>query len=196
MNSLSYFSFIFIGDTHGFISDFKKQKQIINNVNPQFVLSEQLQDIILDSKEKYVKILRNKKISEMVSFKEVQDLIELCYKKGIKLIDMDLRNFGFDSKLQATIKNGKKVSKKDEIKIDSIIKKRQLRQLEIIKKYKSIATKPLVIILGTWHLQENSILMNSLNNYIVIYPCDNNGSILLKPSKKKIRITYCRRIKK
>ena len=47
------FSFIFFGDTHGYIKDIKEIKGLLNKVKPDFVLSEGLQHISLTSKEKY-----------------------------------------------------------------------------------------------------------------------------------------------
>ncbi len=55
------FSLIFVGDTPGFIDDFKKQEEIINLFNPEFVLCENLEDLSLDSKEKFDDILKKEK---------------------------------------------------------------------------------------------------------------------------------------
>mgnify|MGYP001566001469 FL=1 len=69
------FSFIFIGSTHGFVDDFIKQKEIINFINPEFVLCETLENLSLDTKEKFEDILKTKKISNMTSFSEIKKLV-------------------------------------------------------------------------------------------------------------------------
>ena len=196
MEDFSSFSFIFVGDTHGFVNDFLKQKEIINAVNPDYVLSEQLQDFVLDSEEKYVLILKHKKISGMVKFEEVKDLLDLCHQKGVKIIGMDINNFGFDSQLQSVVRGEKVASKEDNERINMIMKKRQTHHLDVIKKYKVLTKKPVIILIGSWHLQENSFLMRSLNNYLVIYPSDVQGRMLLEPPKNKTRISYELRIKR
>lgn len=196
MKDISSFYFIFIGDTHGFIDDFKKQKEIIELVNPDFVLSELLQDYMLDSVEKYNNIFNNKQISEMVSFEEVKDLLVLCHNKKIKLIGIDFRNFGFNQKLRSIIKGEKQASKEDEVELEQIIKKRQLHHLDIINRYKNLTKRPIVIIIGSWHLIEESLLMKELDNYLIIYPCDKDNKLLIKPTKENKNIRYCKRIKR
>src|SRR3989344_2661674 len=189
------FSFIFIGDTHGFIDDFKKQKEIIKIVNPDFVLAEYLQDINLDSDEEFKNILEKKKVSEMVNFDEVKNIISLCYEKGVKLIGMDLRNFGFDTNLQEVVKGNKEPTKEDEVKIHKILETRAKHHLKIIKNYEKNSEKPIVILLGSWHLRKDSLLMKELNNYLVVYPCGLNGNLLLETPEEVTEIRYCERIK-
>lgn len=195
MENLSSFSLIFVGETHGFLNDFKKQEEIINKINPEFVLCEQLQDFVLDSKEKYLRILRAKKLSEMVSLNEVESLIRLCLRKGIKLIGMDLRNFGFDSRLQSIVKSGVKLSKEDTAALRKIMKLRESQHLRTIRKYLDLSSRPVVVFIGSWHLRKDSLLMNALNNYVVIYPCDGSGKQLLHASKRNTVVYYCERKK-
>ena len=189
------FSFIFIGSTHGFIDDFDKQKEIINLVHPEFVLCENLENLSLDTKEKFENILKNKTISNMTSFDETKNLIKLCNNKDIKLIGIDLANFGFDFALQEKIKRQEKLSKEEENKIEEILKLRDKIDLEKIIEYKSKTKCPLVIIIGSWHLIENSFLRNALDNYKIFFPCDKKGNLLIEPTKDK-EISYCEIIKK
>lgn len=191
----SSFSFIFLGDTHGFIDDFSKQKEIIEKINPDIVLSETMQEIVLDSKEKYLEILNKKYISEMTKFGEVENIINFCFKKNIKLIGIDLKNFGFSKNLQEKITTNKEISKIEEEQINKILKKRAKYQLERIKKYKDESQKPILIIIGAWHLRENSLLMKSLDNYKVIFPGDKNGNLLIEPPKNKEDVIFYERIK-
>ena len=104
---------IFLGDTHGFIDDFKKQKEVIDQIKPEFVLVEKLENISLKSKKDYLIIIKNKKLSNMTSFGEVEKLIKFCYNKGIKLIGIDFKNFGFGKNLQIKIKKQEKLSSKE-----------------------------------------------------------------------------------
>lgn len=187
-------SFIFIGSTHGFINDFIKQKELISSINPEYVLIEALENISLDSKEKFEELFKNKIISDMTSFNEVEKLIRFCYEKEIKLIGIDLPNFGFDKVLQEKIKKQEKLSEEEEKEINEIIKIRQETHLKKILEYKEKTNKPLIIILGSWHLRENSLLRNFLNNYKIFFPCDEKGHLLIEPSESK-KINYCEIIK-
>lgn len=195
MTNFSSFSFIFVGDSHGFINDFKKQKEIIEKVEPEFILSEQLENNVLDSEQKYKTFLKDKKSSKMTSFKEIKDLVNWGYTKKIKLIGIDFENFGLDLKLRSIIKGKGIPSKEDRIEINKILSKRNIHHLKLIRKYSKLSKKPLVILLGTWHLREESLLMKSLNNYIVIYPSNEEGKLLIEPPKDKIKIKYFQRIK-
>lgn len=183
-------SFIFVGSTHGFIDDFSKQKEIIDLVNPEFVLSEEIEDLKLDSDEKFEELLQSKKISNMTSFEEVKKIVEFCYNKKIKLIGIDFHNFGFSQDLQNKIKNQEKVSEKDEEEIIENIKKRERNHLKEILNYSKKTKKPLVIILGSWHLRDDSLLRRKLISYKLILPCDKNGNFLDSPRCNKEEIGY------
>ena len=187
------FSIIFIGSTHSFIKDFIKQKEIINEFNPEFVLCETLENISLDTKEKYEDILKNKKISNMTSFEEVEDLIKLCNKKNIKLVGIDFENFGFNENLQEKIKNQEELSNKEEEEIEELVKERQKNHLEKINEFKEKTNQPIIVIVGSWHLSEDSPLMTKLNNYKTIFPCDENKKLVTEPTKN---ISYCEKCKK
>ena len=75
------FSFIFVGSTHGFADDFKKQKEVISSTLPEFVLCGDLENNVLDSKEKFNEVLNKKEISDMTSFEDVEKLVRLCLDK-------------------------------------------------------------------------------------------------------------------
>lgn len=186
---------IFLGDTHGFVDDFIKQKELIDILNPKFVLCESLGNLSLDSRGKFENILKNKIISNMTSFEEIKRLIELCYNKNINLIGIDLPNFGFDGILQEKIKKQEKLTSDEEDKIKEILKLRDKIHLEEILKYKNKTNHPILIIIGSWHLRENSLLRKSLNSYKIFFPCDKKGNLLVGPSKDK-KIDYCEIIKK
>jgi len=195
MRDFSSFSYFFIGDTHGFLDDFLKQREIISKVNPEYVLSEQLQDLVLDSQAKYSAVLREKKISEMVAFRDVERLLRLCRARGINLIGLDLPNFGLDAALMPVVKGQRSPSKEDHERIESILRKRQAHHLALIERYRKRTKKPLVILLGAGHLSEDSFLMKSLNNYLVIYPCGEKGEVLIQPPKEGVVVSYGERTK-
>lgn len=181
------FSFIFIGSTHSFLDDFSKQKEIINLVNPEFVLSEELEDLRLDTEYKFKKILDKKFISDMTSFVEVEKLIKLCSEKKIKLIGIDFHNFGFDKNLQSKIKNQKELTNEEEEKLNKLVEKREKHHLSKILEYKSKTKLPIIIILGCWYLRKDSLLRRRLENYKIIAPLDKNGEVLFEPSNKEVR---------
>ncbi|GEM_PF-1331430 len=179
------FSFIFIGSTHSFLDDFSKQEEVISLVNPEFVLSEDLEDLKLDSEEGLKEILKKRSISNMTSFDEVEKLVRLCFNKKIKLIGIDFHNFGFDDNLQKKIKNQEELTKEEEEGLDKIVKERERYHLSKILEYKKKTSRPIVIILGCWHLREESLLRKGLKNYKIIAPIDKNGKILFASAKNK-----------
>ena len=183
-------SFIFIGSTHGFIDDFLKQKEIIEAVKPEFVLCENLENLELNSKEKFEEVIKKKKISDMTSFQEVEKLVLFCFSHNIKLIGIDLKNFGFDKTQQKKIKNQEELSKKEESEIERLLFLRERQHLNKIKEYQKKTNKPLVIILGCWYLRDNSLLRNNLENYKIVAPCDKKGNLLMSPPENN-DIRYC-----
>ena len=179
------FSFIFIGSTHGFIDDFQKQKEIIELTKPEFVLCEELEDFKLDSKDKFDELLKKSKISNMTSFNEVEEIIRLCYKNHIKLIGIDFHNFGFNEGLQKKIKSQEELTKEEEEELNKITKLREEYHLSKILEYKKKTSRPIVILVGCWHLREKSLLREKVNNYKVILPCNKEGKPLFSPDEDK-----------
>jgi len=180
-------SFIFIGSTHSFLDDFSKQEEIISAINPELVLNEELENLKLDTEDKFKEILDKKFISNMTSFDEVEKLIKLCFEKKISLIGIDFYNFGLDKNLQKKIKNQEELTKEEEKTLNEIINKREEHHLSKILEYKEKRKLPIVIILGCWHLRKNSLLRKRLKNYKIIAPLDENGEVLFEPSNKEIK---------
>jgi len=184
---------IFIGDTHGFINDLVKQKEIINSLNPEFVLAEKMEDNILDSESKFDSFLEKKQVSNLTSFEDVEDLVRLC-KDNIKLIGIDFKNFGFNQTLQDKIKKQGKLTSEEEKLMQEILEKREKNHLQKIREYSQKTSKPIVIILGSWHLREDSLIMKELKEYKVIFPSDSEGNILVEPPEQN-KVIYRERIK-
>ena len=181
------FSFIFIGSTHSFVDDFLKQEEIIELVKPEFVLNEELENLKLDTEDKFKEILEKKFISDMTSFDEVKKIIKLCFERKINLIGIDFHNWGFDKKLQKKIKNQEEFTKGEEERLNKIVEEREKHHLSKILEYKSKTKRPIIIILGCWHLRKDSLLRKRLKNYKIIAPLDENGEVLFEPSNKEIK---------
>jgi len=176
---------IFVGSTHGFIDDFSKQKEIIESIKPDFVLCEELEDLILDSEKKFNELLKKKRISDMTSFKEVEKLVKLCFNKKIKLIGIDFNNFRFSKSLQRKIKNQEEPTKKEEEELNKIIKLREENHLSKILEYWKKTSRPIVIIVGCWYLREKSLLREKLKDYKIVTPCTKEGKPLFSPDENK-----------
>ncbi len=183
------YSYIFIGSTHSFIDDFSKQKEVINSINPEFVLSEELENLKLDSNEKFRKILEKRHISEMTPFGEIENLIKLCFEKNINLIGIDFHNFGLGKSLRNKIKHKIKLTKEEEEELNKIARRREEYHLTKILEYKEKTDKPMVVILGCWHLRRGSLIRKNLKNYKIIAPIDEHGEVLFEPSRER-KIKY------
>lgn len=194
MNNFSSFLFIFIGDTHGFVNDFKKQKEIVEQINPEFILMENLQNLKLISEYDYQLLFKRKRISSLVNFKRIRDIIKLSYIKKIKLIGIDFKDFGFNKNLQEIIKRKKSPNTKEKKEIDKILKKREKHHLKMLKKYEGKSNKPIIVILGSWHLRDDSLIIKNINNCKIIFPCDKDGTLLIEPPKNG-EVKYCEKIK-
>ena len=179
---------IFIGDTHGFIKDFNKQKEIIERYNPEFILAEQLQEISITNKDSYIKASKDQR------FKEQAELMELCRKRDIKLIGIDFKDFGFDQRIQSIIKGEVHPTKKELAIIKGIVKERSKHHINMIKHFLLITSKPLIVIVGSWHLRKQSQLRKTFKKYLAIYPIDEKGNILTD-SRKIENINYLEIIK-
>ncbi len=179
-------NFIFLGMTHGFINDFDKQKKLIEEIKPEFVLSEDMQDISIISDKDYSSFLQNKKHSLMMPFEDVEKLVSLCKEEKIKLIGIDFKNFGFSEKIANKIKNNEKVTKEEEKEIEELVNKREEYQIKKIKEYKNKSSKPILVFLGVWHLKEDSLIINEIKNSKIIFPANKKGDLVLEPTKDKI----------
>ncbi|VVB83737.1 Uncharacterised protein [uncultured archaeon] len=177
---------ILLGDTHGFIKDFEKQEEVIKKYNPEFILSEMLEDNILDSDAKFIEILEKKDISNMTSVSEIENLIKLCMEKKINLIGMDFKDFGFDKNLQEKIKNQSELNEEEQKEIETLLDKRERKNVETIKEYLGKTAKPIIVITGSWHLREDSPLRTSFKGYKMIYPSNSKGELVLEPTDEKI----------
>ncbi len=184
------FSYIFIGSTHGFINDFLKQKEIILEIKPEYVLCEDIQNIVLDNNEKFINFIKKKTFSDVTSFEEVRDLVNLCYINNIKLIGIDKNNFGLNNLLIEKIKENSNFTYIEEKECEKIAILREKLHIKNINHYKKKTSQTMVIILGSWHLRENGLLRKKLNNFKVILPCDINKKPIFEPIENNNNISY------
>jgi hypothetical protein len=185
---------IFLGDTHGFIEDFKKQREVISQFEPEFVLCERLENLSLKSEKDYKNLLNIKKTPNRAFLKESGKLKEFCYNKKIKLIGIDFKNFGFDKNLKNKIDNQIALNSNEERKLQLILKRRAENHIKKIKEYMKKTKKPLLVIIGAWHLRDDSELMRTFKNCKIIFPCNKKGNLLIEPSRDK-EVFYCEKTK-
>jgi len=181
------YKLIFLGTTHGFIDDFKKEKEIINEINPKLVLSESLENKELKSKKDFESFIKIKQHSEITSFKEVEKLVKYCYSKKIPLIGIDFKNYGFEGELIKIINSQKQPTKKQEKRIDKILKKREKRHIKIIKDFTKKTSKPILITLGSWHLRKDSLIRKKFRGAKIIYLVNKKGEMILEPTKEGVK---------
>ena len=178
--------FIFLGLSHGFINDFDKEKELIEEIKPEIVLSEEMENNKLNSDEEYKNFLDNKTHSLMTSFEEVEKLAKLCKEKKIKLIGIDFKNFGFSKEVSHKLKEGQPFDSEEEIKINNLVKKREKNHLKEILKFKESSKKPILVFLGSWHLRKGGLLTKKIRKSKIIFPANKGGDLVFEPTKEKI----------
>jgi len=182
MKNFLFAPLIFIGDTHGFLDDFKKQEEVIKEVKPDHVLLEQLEDNTLDSPEAF-KFFKENRLKD---FPRLNKIINLCEKESVNLIGIDFKNFGLTRHLQEIINKKLIPSIEDNENFDKIIMRRERLHIKKINEYKTKTNKPLVIILGAWHLREDSLIRKYFNRFKIIYPSDKSGKLVIEPTDEEI----------
>jgi len=179
-------TFIFLGMTHGFINDFAKQKELIEEIKPEFVLSEDMQNKSLISNEDYFSFLQNKKHSLMMDFKDVEKIVSLCNEKKIKLIGIDFKDFGFSREIANKINENEKITEEEEKEIGELVNGREKYHIEKIKEYENKSSKPILVFLGAWHLREDGLIVKEFQNSKIIFPANKKGELVLEPTKDEI----------
>ncbi len=180
------FNFVFLGLTHGFIDDFVKEKSLIEEIKPEFVFSEDMENKKLISPEDYDYFLKNKKHSIMTKFEEVEKLVNLCRGREIKIIGIDFENFGFPNQTCKKILSGSPFTKNEEEEINKIAKKREDYHFKKLKESEKISKKPILVLLGSWHLRNEGLIMKNIKNAKVIFPANKRGDLVFEPTEEKI----------
>ena len=185
---------ILFGETHGFISDETKHiEYLIKTFKPDIILYELLETkklSTISSKNNFLKNLDNKKFSIISKQGDLKNIIKLDKKYNLTIEGCDLKNMG----RRKTIIFNKKLTKKEMIKEEKIIDKREKYHIKFIKKAMS-KHNLCFVILGAYHLRKNSPLLKSLNNSIIVYPTY-KGKIEFKPDeiKSQDKIIYVAKI--
>jgi len=179
-----HFSFIFLGDTHGFMNDLLIQKETIKKFQPDYVLSESLQNL---------RFSRNKSTDKKIETLEPasKNLTSYCIKKNIEIIGIDYKNFGLSKKILNSLQKNEKLSSSHKQDIKNILKKRTERHLKFIRKFEK-SLKPVVVVIGAYHLRPKSPILKSVKNALVIQPCDEKNNLVYEPTQKKLK--YCARV--
>jgi len=178
---------IFLGLTHGFLDDSKKLKEIFKKFHPKIILHESLEDKKLLSSQDYKLFLSKKRHSEMTSFSAIKEIVFFCYKNKVPLIGMDFKNYLFNKELIKIISLGKKTNLINKIRIKKIIRKREAHHVKLIKEYAPFSKGIILVCLGSWHLRKNSPIRKQFVDARVIFPADEKGNLLTKPTKSKIK---------
>ncbi len=185
MNLSLKYDIILIGDTHGFLNDFKIQKRIIGAVKPEFVLMESLEDKRFLSQDAIRTQLRKRKFTKTTQFGEVKNILAYALQKKIKLIGIDIKNFGLGD---IDLKNP---SKQEESYLRKLLPQREKRQLSVIRSCLKKTKRPLIVVTGSYHLRKNSLLIKGLQDKSLILICPSyNGKLLYQPVKNKKAVTY------
>ena len=82
------------------------------------------------------------------------------------------------------------MSKREQEKINKILESRVKSHIKKILEYLKKTSKPLVVIVGSWHLRKGALLVKEMNNYKIIFPCDSEGNLLIEPPRDNKGIFY------
>jgi kynurenine formamidase len=180
------FSFIFLSLTHGFINDFEKQEKLINEVKPEIILSEQIENKKFYSKKDYDSFLEMKQFSLMTSFNEVKNLVQLCNKEKVKLIGIDFENYGFSDDLCHKINNGESLNESEEKEINELVKRREKYHLEKLREYQEKSSRPILVFLGAWHLRKEGLIRENIKNSKFIVLKTKKGQEVYEPVREEV----------
>jgi hypothetical protein len=155
-------SIYIFGETHGFADDLKYQEEILKEIHPEYFLYEMLEDVLLINNLQ-IKGFLQKKDSESFSvislYGELKPTIRIAGRLNIKIIGCDIKNMG---RKDDTFLLKKRLSPKEKIFEQDLLKRREKHQAETILKYSHISEKPLFVSVGAYHLRKNSLLLKSL----------------------------------
>lgn len=176
-------SIILFGDTHGLLNEIPKIKELIKTHNPELILYELLEETTLATMEEIDNFLKNypeNNFSLISKYGELFPVIKLAKKYDIPIVGCDYKDMlREDTKFREL--DAKKINLKNE---ERIMKKREARQLTIIKKH---AHKKLLVLVGAYHLRTDSVLRNLKANIITPRV---NGKEIDELESLKGKLTY------
>jgi len=170
---------ILFGETHGFLDDVAILDELIEIFRPTIFLYELLEEtklISINEQKEFLNQPDEKDFSFISTFGELKKTVELAIKYNIPIMGNDIKNMCRKNKdfLKKTKLNEVEIKNEEEILL-----KREKRQAEkiidFIKHGENILTTT-----GTFHLREDSILLNINENYLIIYPAY-EGKQLFEP---------------
>lgn len=187
-NASSFF-IIFIGDTHGYMDDFKIQREIIEKLNPKYILYEQMNNKRLMKKAEFKNMLKKKSVSILTEVDEVRPLLKLCMQKKLPLIGIDFNNFGISwaKRFKYKLDNDGKFTKSEKEELKQIYKRREQKQSEMIRQYAQKGK--IVVITGAHHLRKDSPLIKEISHFMAILP-HYNGKPAFGPIADKRKLAY------
>lgn len=171
---------ILFAESHGFLNDWKLQKDIIKLSKSKTYIWEMLEDKKLEKLSEFNKFI-NKKDTENFSiiskYCELKGIVKWCKENKIKITGCDLKNMGRKDK---NFLSKKELTKSDIRKEENLIKKREKHQAKIIKETYKKDKQTIFCSVGAYHLRPNSYLLNNLKdvkNLILILPFHNSKQI-------------------
>ena len=178
---------VLVTDAHGYVKTFDKIKEIIERYKPVFVLSEDMENHKVESDFEFNQFIKKNKVSNMTPVSTVKELVKLCHKNKIKLIGIDFENFLMDRKMQTKIKRNMDFTEEEDKEYWSLVHRRENKHVKMIGKFLDISRKPVVVIVGAWHLRKGSLIRKSFGHYHLVYMADSKGGMVLGPTKERLR---------
>lgn len=169
---------VLFAETHGLINEIPIQEEIIKNINPTCYLYELLEEeslITEEEKDNFLIKPNNENFSIISTFEDLKPTILLAKKYNLPLMGIDIKNMLRKDKnfLAKT-----SLSEEDLIIENEIMKKREIRQKEIIIKYLSEYLGVIFVSVGVYHLRKDSELFKELNqDALIVIPYVNGSSL-------------------
>ncbi len=164
---------VLFGEYHGFLGQDKLQRKIIQVTRPDFFLYEMLEESkIMNNKQARIFLNKpnNQDFSFICTYGYLKPMIRLARAFSLQIIGCDIKNMCIKNKNWSKISHKERIATFSDKEAEIITRKRELRQVKIINKYSS---KGLVfVILGTYHLRRNSVVLSHLKDKkaIIIRP--------------------------
>ena len=184
---------ILFAETHGFLNETPIQKKIIQSTNPDFFLYEMLEERkLLNNKETKIFLSKpnNENFSVISTYGELKPTIELANRFNLPIIGCDIKDMCQKDKNWL-----KKKFSREEAR--TLIKKRELRQSNVINQYTSNGL--VFASLGAYHLRKGSITISNLRekNFIIVSPSfRGKEAFLIRANQKELADSYVVKLRK
>jgi hypothetical protein len=158
---------VFFAETHGLIEETSLQREIIERINPKLFLYELLEEEQCISLADYDDILAkddNERFSYISTYKDIKPTIKLAKEFNLSIIGCDIKDMCRERKMDW------KNEILDPNTEDIILSQREEKQNSVIKKY--CKSGVVFVSVGAYHLREHSTTLDDLEDYVIIYPVD------------------------